>query len=99
MNADEHFLYRAAYHYAVSIIPDSVFISTSLLLLLQHKLTDGQGGDKSGVQLMSNQGSLLRSAIPYLPLPVSCICLILNCILPGVGESLVLYSIALWSRN
>ena len=102
MNADEYFLYKAAYHYVVSIcsiIPYYVFIS-AFIITVQHKLTDGQGGDKSGIQLMSNQGLLLRSAIPYLPLPVSCLCLILNCILPGAGESLVRYRIiALWSRS
>lgn len=36
--------------------------------------------------IMSNDGSLIKSAIPYLPLPVAVICLIVNIILPGVGK-------------
>jgi len=61
-----------------------------MAVLFIGKGENGADKKKDPVQVMSNNGSMLKALIPYMPLPVAVICLILNIFLPGVGES-VLY--------
>jgi len=37
------------------------------------------------IELMPNNGSYMRAAIPYLPVPLAITCLVMNVILPGSG--------------
>jgi hypothetical protein len=66
--------------------PDSTLSRKSVDLRVHHGAGATPGAGEEKPKPMMHDDSLMRAAVPYLPVPLAVLCLILNILIPGTGK-------------